>query len=378
MQRAAAVIICVVLLVAGYLYGKGLDYEKTAAPELLTKAVVLDVHEIQLTEEEKNFPDEKQWEVQVEIISGVYKGSKVQTIHYEGDNPAYDFSVYPGDEVVLSLDVENYVLKDAYIVGPARDRYIYYLLAVFVLSILLIGAKQGLKTVLSLVITGWAVICLLLPAILAGKSPILATIIVCSGITIITHMLISGFTRKSLAAIAGTIMGVLLGGVLARYVIGLTRVNGLGSEEARLFFYTFAEGRLDFTGILFAGIVIGSLGAVMDVAMSIASSVNEIHQVQPSLTFGELTKSGLNIGRDIIGTMSNTLILAYTGGSLSLMLLLLANNIPYLKYINLDIIATEIIRALSGSIGLFMAVPITALVSAALCQLEKPSKSPAR
>lgn len=112
--------------------------------------------------------------------------------------------------------------------------------------------------------------------------------------------------------------------------------------------------------------------------MSIASSINEIHCVNPGLSFGRLVKSGLNIGRDMIGTMSNTLILAYTGGSISLMLLLLANNVPYLKYINLDAITTEIIRALTGSIGLFLAVPVTAVVSAALCQLPKPSNRPER
>lgn len=378
MQRFAAYLISITLLITGYLYGETLHYDHVSETEVLTKGVVLDVREINISEEEKNFPDVKQWDVKMEITKGQYKGRQLNAIHYEGDNPAYDFSVLPGDEVIIGLEIEDFVLKDVYIANIAREKYIYYLFAIFVMCILLIGARQGLKTVISLVVTGWAVIKILLPAILAGKNPIVITIFVSAGITVITLMLISGFTKKSLSAIAGTIIGVLLGGLLAKYVIALARVNGLGSEESRLFFYSFAEGKLDIAGILFAGIVIGALGAVMDVAMSIASSVNEIHKVKPDVSFAELTRSGLNIGRDIIGTMSNTLILAYTGGSLSLMLLLLANDIPYLKYINLDVITTEIIRAFSGSIGLFMAVPFTAIISALLCQLPKSNNEPTR
>ncbi len=133
-----------------------------------------------------------------------------------------------------------------------------------------------------------------------------------------------------------------------------------------MLFFSYGDGKLDITGILFAGIVLGSLGAVMDVAMSIASSIQEIHQANPALSGFQLAKKGLNVGRDIIGTMANTLILANAGMALPLMLLILANDIPYLKIINMGLIATEIIRALSGSIGLFLAVPFTAFVSAFL------------
>lgn len=129
---------------------------------------------------------------------------------------------------------------------------------------------------------------ILLPAILTGKDPITITIIVCSGITIITHMLITGFTKKSLAAISGTTIGIVIGGLLAKYVISLTRITGLGSEESRMLFFSFREGQIDITGILFAGIVLGSLGAVMDVAMSIASSINEVYLVNPKLTLNNL------------------------------------------------------------------------------------------
>lgn len=366
MKRLWAYIICIILICAGFFYSSTFKDIPQGTSEVMARGIIQDMEEIPLSQELTYEFSERQWLVRAKITNGVYAGRTIETTHYFGNNPAYDFMIYPGDEVILSLDVENHVLKDAYVADISRDKYLKLFFVIFITTILLIGARQGIKTILSLVITGWAVLTILLPAILIGKDPITITIVVCMGITIITHMLITGFTKKSLAAISGTIAGIVIGGILAKYVITLTRINGLGSEESRLFFFGFAEGRIDITGLLFAGIVIGSLGAVMDVAMSIASSINEIHQANPNLSFGQLVKSGLNVGRDIIGTMSNTLILAYTGSSLPLMLLVLANNVPYLKYINLDMIATEIIRALSGSIGLFLAVPFTALVSAIL------------
>jgi uncharacterized membrane protein len=230
MQKAAAYLISIALIISGYIYSESIQFEQLNETEVLTRGIVLNVQEIIKNEEESYFPNEKEYEVELEITKGQYKGRQVSSIHYEGDNPAFDFSVFEGDEVVLSLETENFVLKDVYIVSNARDKYIYILFAVFMISILLIGARQGLKTIVSLTVTGWAVIKILLPAILAGKNPIAITIIVCAGITIITLMLISGFTKKTFSAIVGTIIGVLFGGVLAKYVIVLTRVNGLGSD----------------------------------------------------------------------------------------------------------------------------------------------------
>lgn len=366
MKKIAAYLIVIVILMMGVFYSGTLEFQGQNDPEIISKGVVLSVEEIEGLNEQEDIFSAKQWMVQVKITEGIFEERVIETIHYEDDNPAYNFSVYPGDRVVLSLDVDNYILKDAYISGIARDHFLFYLFLLFVIIILLIGSWQGVRTILSLVVTGWAVLKILLPAILAGKDPVITTIIVCIGVTIVTLMLITGFSRKSLAAICGTVAGIFLGGVLAKYVITITRINGLSTEESRMFFYTFTNGTLDATGLLFAGIVIGSLGAVMDVATSISSSVSEIYQLNPDLTFKELVKSGLAIGRDIIGTMANTLILAYTGSALPLMLLLMANDMSMIKVINLDMIATEIIRALAGSVGLFAAVPFTALISAGL------------
>lgn len=373
MKKSLAYIICIVIILAGYFYSRQIQYERFDTPEQIAKGVVLEMKEeetVKPSEDGGNLFAGKKWAVTVEITSGSFQGRIVNTEHFEGNNPAYDFSIYPGDKVILSLESEDYLLKNVYISDISRDRFILYLFLLFIGCIILIGAWQGFKTIIALTITAWSVIQILLPAILAGRDPVFVTILVCTGITIITHMLVTGLTRKSLSAIIGTMAGIIIAGVLARSVILLGRINGLTSEESRQFFFAYGEGKLDITGLLFAGIVIGSLGAVMDVAMSIASSITEIYQANPDLGFSRLFKSGINIGRDVMGTMSNTLILAYTGSALPLMLLISANNIPFLKYINLEMIATEVIRALSGSIGLFLAVPFTAAISAWLCKWE--------
>lgn len=341
--------------------------------ELVAKGRILEMKAF--TVEEGALPAGKQWKVLVEVLNGPYAGVTMETVHTYGFNPSYDFMVEVGDKVILSMEEDNGRLGAVFIADRYRQWSLYALFAVFLAIILAIGRWQGFKTIISLILTAAAVVHILLPGILSGHDPVSITIITCTGITIITHMLVTGYTRKSLAAILGTFFGIVIGGLTASAAITLAAVNGLSSEESRLFFIMYGDGRLDITGILFAGIVLGSLGAVMDVAMSIASSIQEIHEVDGGLSRIDLIGRGMNVGRDVIGTMANTLILANTGSALPLMLLIAANDIPLLKLANLDMIASEVIRALSGSIGLFMAVPITAAISAALIKKSQGEPS---
>jgi uncharacterized membrane protein len=185
-------------------------------------------------------------------------------------------------------------------------------------------------------------------------------------ITIITLLIISGINRKTFSTIIGTSSGILIGGVLALIFGNLSNLTGLSSEEARMLPFIPQNISFDFRGILFSGIILASLGAVMDVSMSISSSMFEIAKADPTIKKNDLISAGMNVGRDIIGTMSNTLILVYIGSSVPLILLFLAYNINFIEIINKDIIASEIIRALSGSIGLILAIPITVLISASM------------
>ena len=165
--------------------------------------------------------------------------------------------------------------------------------------------------------------------------------------------------------------GVLVAGLISYLVGSQINLTGMSADEATILLYIPQEITFDFRNLLFAGIILGALGAIMGVGMSITSSIDEIYKANNQLSVKELFDSGMNVGKDIMGTMINTLILAYAGTSIPLLLVFMAYETSMTKIINMDIIATEIVRALSGSIGLILTIPITALIASILIRGAK-------
>ncbi|ABR46770.1 YibE/F family protein [Alkaliphilus metalliredigens QYMF] len=318
--------------------------------------------------------------VLVQVTQGEFRDSEITIDHTLSGNMARDFYYQEGDRVLLWIESTNGEMSRAYIREVTRDHYLMYLTLFFIFSLLLIGGKKGAKAIITLCITGLLVIKVLLPLILEGFNPTIVTIVIASIIVSSTLIIISGFNRKTYAAIIGTIGGVIIAGILASTMTSLTRLTGLSNNEAQTLMYLPQGTRFNFQGLLFSGMIIGAMGAVLDVGMSISSSMDEISRANPSLTTKELIGSGLNIGRDIMGTMSNTLILAYTGASMHLLLVLSAYDVPLSRIMSVEPIATEVIRILSGSIGLIYAIPLTAIAAGFLynspaLQQKKPIKN---
>ncbi|TCO72698.1 YibE/F family protein [Marinisporobacter balticus] len=244
-----------------------------------------------------------------------------------------------------------------------------YLFVIFLGGLLIVGGFKGLKAIFTLIFTIWAIVKVLLPMILKGYNPIVVSTCICAVVIIITLLIVCGINKKTLSAIIGTTGGVIIAGVLSLMIGSMANLTGLGNEESvHLILYS---KNIDFKGLLFSGIIIGSLGATMDVGMSVASAMHEIKQASPKITTDALISAGMNVGRDIMGTMSNTLILAYVGSSLNLMLLLSTYDISLIQIITRDHIASEVIRALAGSIGLIFTIPLTAIVSGVLSKSEQ-------
>ncbi|AZV59097.1 YibE/F family protein [Clostridium sp. AWRP] len=245
--------------------------------------------------------------------------------------------------------------------------------AFLIILLIAIGGLKGFKSVITLAITGIVVIKVLIPLILQGFNPMIVSIAICIFVTIVNLLIISGKNEKTLAAIIGTSGGVLIAGAIAFFSNSIMRLNGLTDDQMQSIIYTSQNANFNFSGLLFAGIIMGALGAVMDVSMSIASSIMEIKEVKPDMTMKELVKSGMNVGKDIMGTMANTLILAYVGGAMYIMIMI--SSYSYSTAISTaldqDIIASEVLKALAGSIGLIFAVPITAVITAFLIKLNK-------
>ncbi len=359
------------VLILSMLMGFGIAYgEQEAMESHVERGEVLEVEPAPVDEE--TFLET--YLVTLKILSGEFKGQVITIEHALADSYAYDIPVKAGDKVLLMIDEyeeAGEVSYEVHITEYVRDSYVYGIVIVFVALLLLIGRKTGLKTLISLGLTVVFIVKILLPGMLKGYNPIMLTILVAFLTTMITIFLIAGFNNKSLSAIVGVLGGILAAGLITFYVGSKVKLTGLSGEEVGMLMYIPQGIDFDFRGLLFSGIMLGSMGAVMDVGISVASSMEEVKRANPDIKAKDLLLSGMNVGRDIMGTMSNTLILAYAGSTIPLLLVFMAYETSLVKIINLDIIASEIIRAVAGTIGLILTIPITAITSSLLHERKK-------
>lgn len=299
--------------------------------------------------------------VEVKIKNGENKGETLVLDNILTGNPQYDIKLKKGQKVILhvenDLDEVVYSIQDVH-----RSGVLIALSLLFCALLVYVGRKKGFYSLVSIAITALLITNFLSPMILVGINPILATILICLISTAITMYSVGGFNRKSSSAVLGCLLSIVVAGVLSLITVKVAHLTGFSSENSMFLFSAHPE--LNFIAIAVSTMLLATLGAVMDVAMSIASTINEIYTVDSSKTVKELFTCGMNVGRDIIGTMANTLILVYLGSSLPL--ILLSSNIDFLKFVNLNQVVTEIASALIGSCAIVICVPITALVASEL------------
>lgn len=248
--------------------------------------------------------------------------------------------------------------------GYDRTRAILVLALVFALVLLAFSGLKGLRALIALLISVGSIFVVFIPLVLNGQSPIYSSILVCIINIAVTLVLVYGLNSKTFSAAGGCFIGVVIAGIITFIMQGVMHLNGLGDEQAVMLQLSYD---LDMNGLLFAAIIIGALGAAMDVAISIASSLEEIaRHTESKLSMRSLFRSGMRIGSDIMGTMTNTLILAYIGSGLPMVLLLYLNSVQLQYVISWEMLSAEVLRALAGSIGLICVVPATSVVSAFL------------
>jgi uncharacterized membrane protein len=299
---------------------------------------------------------------QIEIMEGPLKGTTLLVPNELTDNPAFNVEAKPGHELILSVVTDNGSQPEINIADYHRVPVLAGLLMAFLVVFLYFGGKQGLKSLLGLVIGIVLIASVLLPFSFHGFDPLLSAAGICMLMTVTTCLLVAGFSRKALAATLGTLGGVIVSGIAAHLVIAAAPLTGLSTEEAQILRGSVLNQPPQFySGLLAAGMLIGALGVIMDVAVSIASAISEVADANCALNRSELYRKGMNVGRDIMGTMTNTLVLAYTGSALPLLLLM--SQVPSTKLLNLDLVATEVAAALSGSLGLICTIPLTALAA---------------
>ena len=300
--------------------------------------------------------------VKAKVLEGTYKGETVEIDNYL--TSASNVYVEPGMKVILSQDQPENTAPYFLVYNYYRSPIIYGMVGMFVLLMILIGGKKGIRATLGLAFTLLTIVMLMLPMISSGISPVLASIVTVVITTAVTLLLLNGFSKKTLTAVLGTALGTMIVGVLFGMVSYFLHISGYNTDEAEFMVLISSNTELKVAEVLFAGVLISSLGAVMDVGMSIASAIWEILEVNPALTAKQLFFSGLNVGKDMIGTMSNTLILAFTGSGLSTLLVLTAYGIRYHQFLSSDFLAIEVGQGLSGTMAVILTVPITSAVSA--------------
>jgi len=302
----------------------------------------------------------KQQTIEVELLSGDNEGETVEVINDVTGNP-FDISVEEGDKVFLYAQdfgsgEMQYFIQDYW----HSDGLLIWTL-VFLAAVVVIGGKAGLKAIVSLGSSVALVFLVLLPALKNGMSPVPLTVGISAVIILVTHLIITGVGKKSWIAMLGTLGGVLAAVLLVYLVSASSGLTGLGTEDGRIL--AVNSPGLNFQGLLFSGIIIGALGAVMDIGISIASGLHEVKMHKPSVKRAELIKSGMNIGKDIMGSMLNTLIFAYIGSAMMSMVLFYHLQTDVLELVNQGFIAEEIVRSLVGSLGLLVTIPLTAVLA---------------
>lgn len=313
-------------------------------------------------------------EIEVRVVSGERQGETIIAKNSLSGTEGMDIELQPGDRVIVYSVIQDNAIQVSYIAEQVRAPYLKYFVLLFVIVLVVVGGLQGIKALAGLGFTVAGIYYILLPALLKGYAPLPITIAVLIGVTFLTMLVIAGFSRKAAAATLGTMGGLLIAGFLAVQVGDLAFLRGLGTEEERIL--SMVDNlSLDMQGLLFSGILIGAVGAIMDVAMSIASAVEEVRLANPDLNPLQLIRSGMRVGRDIMGTMANTLILAYAGGSLPFLMLYFAYQLPQAMIVNSELIGAEVVRALAGSIGLIISVPITAVIAGLLNRSSAQNKA---
>ncbi|MCL2426120.1 MAG: YibE/F family protein [Oscillospiraceae bacterium] len=317
---------------------------------------ILDIH----------YEDESEWWhgtiilFDAEITDGIEVGSVVRVRQYLDIHFSYAVhGVNVGDSVLIQNFGDGW-----HFIELIRINMVVILGAIFVLLLLLFGRMKGLGAILSLGFTCTAIFAVFIPSIISGMNIYISAIIICIFSIVVTLFILNGVNKKSLAAVLGCMGGVIAAGVITLIMNNFLRLTGILDSESVHLLRIPTEHTVDLRALIFAGIVIGASGAIMDVAVSISSALWELKEQAPKLRFGKLYKSGVNIGRDIMGSMANTLVLAYIGSSLSVILLLIVYSENLTDLLNREMVIVELLQAIIGSLGILLAIPLTALTCA--------------
>lgn len=307
------------------------------------------------------------------LVPGTDTPTKIQTLQVKIlEGPRTDEIIVMENDFLMMKDGQVFFMN--YLIGPDgtelfsvrdidRRAPLMWLGLLFMAVVLVFGRKQGLRSLISLAGSFLVIIYALLPLLLQGFNPVLMSVLIGALILFVAIFFTHGFSFRSLVAFGGTVISIGLTGILATVAIDVLQLSGFFSDETVYLNFT-TDGLLDFKGLLLGGMIIGVLGVLDDIAITQVAVVAELNQAAPGLTRRELYTKALRVGREHVSALVNTIVLAYAGVSLPLLLWFYDSTLPFSMILNNEVFATEIARTIVGSIGLILTVPITTMLAA--------------
>lgn len=308
----------------------------------------------------------------VTVRSGDYKGQQMQVYNYVG--PLYGGPLKVGDRATVLISTYSDGTVNATVYEFDRLLPLCIVLVLFIAAAVAVGGRTGVKSLVALAVTLVCLFGVLLPSLMKGANTLLMTFIVCAYVAVVSLTIVGGVRKKTVCAMLGAVAGTALALLFGLLAQGLTRIDGLRIDDVEPLLQLRQTGTpIGLRGLLVGGIVISALGAVMDVTMGIASSLSEVHAANPELSRRELFRSGMNIGRDMVGTMTNTLILAFLGSGFTLILYLYSLGLSPRQLLSSSYVSLEVVSGVASSVGVILSIPLTALITAEVFTREKKS-----
>ncbi|MDR0563151.1 MAG: YibE/F family protein [Spirochaetaceae bacterium] len=310
--------------------------------------------------------------VKVELLDGRFKGQTVQTGNHFLGKLELDRVFKPGERALMNISFNENGVTAAFTSDHYRLRAELVLILIFALFLLCYGGFFGFQSILSFVFTTLCLWKVMIPLMLRNVDPVILSFIIVCVLSAVILYLVGGVNKKSMVALLGSAIGLGVTALMSLYTTNLFRISGAVRPFSETLLYS-GFGHLNLTSIFIAGVVLSASGAVMDLSMDISASMGEIVRHNPGISRWELFLSGNSIGRSVIGTMTTTLLLAYSGSYLAMLMLFMGQGIANLNILNMSYVAAEILHTIVGSFGLVLVAPITTIAGAIIYVPRKKS-----
>lgn len=368
------IIVSIIYIIVGFRYcSKSVVLDSLQIPTETAKVIrVVDVDLEDYTLSGGDSYVQKTIFFEAEIVTGDRKGETVVAVQ-EQDTllVVTPKDVEDGDRVMLVEETYADGEPMWFFAEYNRSDALIWLCLFFFALLLLFGRFKGLNTIVSLVFTCLAVFMVFIPSVLASMDIYISSSITCLFVIFMTLLIVNGPNRKTFCSAMGCLGGLVVTAILTLIMDKVLNLTGLVDQDAQFLLLLNEDNPINLRAVIFGAIIIGALGATMDVSMSISSSLKELSDNMENRTYRRLVKSGFNIGRDIMGTMANTLVLAYIGSSLSVVLLMVSHAGSLMVLFNYEMIVVEIMQALVGSLGILFTIPITSILASFVYNMEK-------